>query len=74
MADSMAPRERDSLEKLLEVVYLFHGGDRNKVDQWLRSGHPNLGGEAPLELIRTNRMDVLVDLLRMMVAEMENRP
>lgn len=73
MAENLGPKERESLEKLLEVVYLFHGGDRAKVDQWLRASHPNLGGEAPLELIRTNRMDVLVDLLRMMVAEMETR-
>lgn len=71
MADPTGSLDRTSLEKILEVVYLYHGGDRAKVDAWLQSPHPNLGGEAPIEMIRTNRMDVLVDLLRIMITEMD---
>ena len=71
MADD--PGETSNLEKILEVVYLYHGGDRAKVDTWLRAPNSQLGGEAPLELIRTNRLDILVDLLRSMVAEIDAR-
>lgn len=73
MADTPGADDRSNLEKILEVVYLYHGGDRAKVDQWLREPHPQIGGETPLELIRTNRMEMLVDLLRMMVAELDQR-
>lgn len=73
MADAPG-NEPSSLEKILEVVYLYHRGDRAKVDQWLREPNAQLGGETPLELIRTNRLDMLVDLLRMMVAELEPKP
>jgi len=70
MAD-IPGEDRSSLEKILEVVYLYHQGDRAKVDVWLREPNPQLGGETPIELIRTNRIDMLVDLLRIMVAELE---
>lgn len=73
MADSPGQQDPTNLEKILEVVYLYHGGDRAKVDQWLREPHPQIGGESPIELIRTDRLDMLVDLLRMMVAELETR-
>lgn len=72
MADS-PEGDRSNLEKILEVVYLYHGGDRAKVDQWLREPNQDIGGETPIELIRTNRMELLVDLLRTMVAELEQR-
>ena len=71
MADSPGTTDRSNLEKVLEVVYLYHGGDRDKVNAWLREPHAQLGGETPIEMIRTDRMDTLVDLLRMMVAELE---
>ena len=73
MADPAGGPEGSSLEKILEVVYLYHHGDRAKVDQWLRAPHPNLGGESPIEMLRTNRIDVLVDLLRIMITEMDQR-
>ncbi len=68
--DSGADRQ-DNLEKILEAVYLYHRGDREKVDRWLREPHPQLGGETPLEMIRTGRFDMLVDLLRMMIVDMD---
>jgi len=71
MADTPDAGDRSSLEKILEVVYLYHGGDRAKVDAWLRAPHAQLGGESPIEMIRTNRLDLLVDLLRIMVAELD---
>ena len=73
MANPPGENDRGNLEKILEVVYLYHGGDRAKVDTWLREPHAQLGGETPLEMIRTNRMELLVDLLRMMLAEMDAR-
>ena len=73
MADPTGSPDQSNLEKILEVVYLYHGGDRAKVDNWLQSPNPGLGGEAPIEMIRTNRMDVLVDLLRIMITEMDER-
>jgi Antitoxin Xre/MbcA/ParS C-terminal toxin-binding domain len=71
MADTPGNDGRTNLEKVLEVVYLYHRGDRDKVDHWLREPNAQLGGETPMELIRTNRLEMLVDLLRMMVADME---
>jgi hypothetical protein len=73
MADNPAAGDPGNLEKVLEVVYLYHGGNRAKVDAWLREPHAQLGGETPIEMIRTNRLDLLVDLLRMMVAELDAR-
>jgi hypothetical protein len=73
MANTPDTNDRSNLEKILEVVYLYHAGDRAKVDAWLREPHAQLGGETPLEMIRTNRMELLVDLLRMMLAEMDAR-
>jgi Antitoxin Xre/MbcA/ParS C-terminal toxin-binding domain len=72
MAEPPGPDDRSNLEKILEVVYLYHGGDRPKVDSWLREPNSQLGGQSPLDLIRANRLDALVDLLRMMVAEMDS--
>jgi uncharacterized protein (DUF2384 family) len=59
------------LEKVLEAVYLFYRGDRERIDRWLRAPHPQLGGETPMDMIRTKRLDMLVDLLKIMVNEME---
>ena len=73
MADTPGGDDRSNLEKILEVVYLFHKGDRAKVDQWLRAPNSQLGGETPIEMIRTNRLELLVDLLRMMVTDMDAR-
>ncbi len=58
------------LEMVLEAVYLYFKGDRAKVDNWLREPNPRIGGEAPIDLIRTNRMEVMVDLVRTMISEM----
>ncbi|HKI98571.1 MAG TPA: MbcA/ParS/Xre antitoxin family protein [bacterium] len=73
MADSPGDDDRSNLEKILEVVYMYHHGDRAKVDEWLREPNTQLGGETPIEMIRTNRLETLVDLLRMMVADLEAR-
>ena len=58
------------LEMVLEAVYLYFKGDRSKVDDWLREPNAKIGGEIPIELIRENRMDVIVDLIRAMISEM----
>jgi Antitoxin Xre/MbcA/ParS C-terminal toxin-binding domain len=71
MAGAPGEGNPSNLEKLLEVVYLYHHGDRAKVDAWLREPNSQLGGQAPIELIREQRFDLLVDLLRMMVAELD---
>ena len=62
---------KDNLEIVLEAVYLYFKGDRAKVDNWLREPNPQIGGEMPIELIRTDRMEVMVDLVRTMITEME---
>jgi len=72
MAGTPGEGEPSNLEKILEVVYLYHHGDRAKVDKWLREPNSQLGGQAPMDLIRAQRYEVLVDLLRMMVAEMDS--
>jgi Antitoxin Xre/MbcA/ParS C-terminal toxin-binding domain len=71
MAEPPGSDDRSPLEKVLEVVYLYHRGDRAKVDQWLREPNAQLRGETPLDMIRSNRLEVLVDLLRTMVAELD---
>ena len=71
MAGKPGEDDRSNLEKILEVVYLYHHGDRAKVETWLREPNSQLGGQSPMDLIRAQRYEVLVDLLRMMVAEMD---
>ncbi len=72
MAGTFGAEQRETLEKVLEAVYLMHNGDRDQVDRWLRQPNADIGGETPIDLIRNDRMDVLVDLLRTMVAKMED--
>ena len=72
MGDDSGADRQDNLEKILEVVYLYHRGDREKVNRWLRDPHPQLGGETPLEMIRTGRFAMLVGLLRMMIVDMDD--
>lgn len=65
------PSRSENLEKLLEAVYLYHRGDRDKIDAWLREPNPQIGGETPIDLIRSDRLDLLVDLVRTMISEMD---
>ncbi len=65
------PEWSQNLEKLLEAVYLYHRGDRDKIDHWLRTPNPGIGGEAPIDLIRSDRLHLLVDLVRSMVSELD---
>lgn len=40
------------LETILEVVYLYYGGDRDKVKAWLRTPHPELGNADPMTYLQ----------------------
>lgn len=65
------PQRKESLEKILEAVYLYFKGDQDKVKEWLHQSHPQLDGETPINLIRSNRIDLLIDVIRTMVNELE---
>lgn len=58
------------LEMILEAVYLYFKGDRAKVDEWLREPNSELGGESPMDLIRSQRLHIMVDLVRTMINAM----
>lgn len=65
------PQRQENLEKVLEAVYLYFKGDQDQVKIWLNQPHSQLDGEAPINLIRTDRFDLLVGLIRKMVDEIE---
>lgn len=53
-----------SLEEVLELVYMYFGGDRQKIDRWLRDPHPQLGGVSPMDKIREGQPELLLELIR----------
>ena len=70
MGDDPGTTRTETLEAVLEAVYLYFKGDREKVDQWLQQPNPQLGGDTPMSMIRANRLDTLVDLIRVMIGEL----
>ena len=65
------PARKENLEKVLEAVYLYFKGDQDQVKIWLNQPHSQLGGETPINLIRSDRFDLLVEVIRTMVDELE---
>lgn len=65
------PDHQEGLEVILEAVYLYFKGNRDDVENWLRTPNPKLGGDPPLTTIRSDRLDLLADLVKTMINEME---
>ena len=54
----------NQLEQILEIVYIHLGGDRDKVNAWLRTAHPTLGGLQPMELIRQGQAERILEAVQ----------
>ena len=75
MPDSPPSKKPPSeLEELLELVFMFHHGDRDKVDSWLRQPHASLGGKTPLDSIREGDYRPIVDIIRVESGVMKDEP
>ena len=61
------------LESTLEAVYIYFNGDRNQVERWLNSPHPELRDLTPLSLIKQGEVGGLVPVIREMLAEIDRR-
>ena len=61
------------LKSTLEVVHIYFNGDRNQVERWLNSPHPELTNLTPLSLIKHGEVGGLVPVIREMLAEIDRR-
>ncbi len=73
MAEQPAANEPVSLEAILEVVYIYFDGDRTRVNQWLKSPHPDLDNIPPLALIQRGKSEKLITVIRSLLNEIERR-
>lgn len=71
-SDPGSSRE-DQLEAILEAVYVSFGGDRDKVRDWLNTPHPDLQQSKPIDLIRHNRMQELMEVVKPMLDQEQGR-
>jgi uncharacterized protein (DUF2384 family) len=63
--DPDAPSFQETLKKTIFIIngLLDLTGDKRQVLIWLNAPHPALDNEAPLDLMRSNELDVVVDLV-----------
>ena len=62
------------LEAILEVVYLYYGGDRDKVKTWLRTPHPELGDNQPIMYLESGRYEEVLAVAQNMLEQMGHGP
>ncbi len=67
-------KQASELEDLLELVFMFHRGDRDKVDDWLRASHASLGGKTPMDVIRSGNYRDIVDIIRIESGALDDDP
>lgn len=71
MAVSQGGKPAD-LETILEIVYIYFGGDKDKVQSWLRTTNAMLDNRAPMDFIRDGQPERILELIRDMVEGMED--
>jgi uncharacterized protein (DUF2384 family) len=71
MADSATEGYLPQLEAVLEVVYIYFGGDRDKVNAWLRTPNEQVEGRLPIDLIRHRETGKLFELAQGLLKEMD---
>ena len=57
MAGGPQEENPNQLEQILEIGYLHLEGDKERVNRWLRSPHPGLAGQQPMDLIRSGQVE-----------------
>lgn len=60
---------QQALKKLAIIIQGIHQltGDMRQVKLWLNAPHPDLDHDSPLDLIKNNEIDVVVDLVEDMI-------
>lgn len=68
---SQAPRVTgDRLEAILEMLYIYFRGDRDKVTAWLRTPNPGLDNQPPMQALEQGEPEKLMEVIREMIDRM----
>ena len=64
MAENISNEGPQNLEQILEIVYIHLGGDRARIDRWLKSPNAALGGVQPMDMIRQGQPEKLLEAVQ----------
>ena len=71
MAGGPQEENPNQLEQVLEIVYLHLEGDKERVNRWLRSPHPGLAGQQPMDMIRVGQIEKVLEAVQYEIDQRE---